>query len=334
MSRSLVTMPGHLGVGRVGHQQVHAVRAEPREPAEVGEPAVQRQLVHLEVAGVQDHAGRRADGDRERVRDGVVHREKFKPEGTERLAGAGRRFHGGGREPVLGELASDQAEGQLRADQREVGALAEQVRDGADVVLVGVGEHHRLDLAEAAVQVGEVGQDQVHPRLVGLGEQHPAVHDEQPPGVLEHGHVPADLAEAAEPDDAQSALGQGRGGGEARMRVAHQATPLVLPTSRALRLVAPEARQLAGREAGPRRRDTAGAGSCGPGSLRRPAAWGRHAAPPGSFTPPATRSVRSRSTCCGVASISGPRTVPPGSPSRLSAALVAIAPWVRVMMPM
>ena len=83
--------PGYLGVGRVGHQQVHAVRAEPREPAEVGEPAVQRQLVHLEVAGVQDHAGRGPDGDRERVRDGVVHGEKLEPEGPNDWRVAGRR---------------------------------------------------------------------------------------------------------------------------------------------------------------------------------------------------------------------------------------------------
>jgi hypothetical protein len=51
-------------------------------------------------------------------------------------------------------------------DQRDVRALPEQVRDGADVVLVGVREDERLDLVEPALEVAEVGQDQVHAGLV------------------------------------------------------------------------------------------------------------------------------------------------------------------------
>ncbi len=44
---------GNLGVGRVGQQQVDALVAQSGEAGQVGEPAVQRGLVHLEVAGVQ-----------------------------------------------------------------------------------------------------------------------------------------------------------------------------------------------------------------------------------------------------------------------------------------
>ena len=75
ISRSGGDEPGHLGVGGVDQEQVDALVAEPGEPAEVGQPAVERQLVELDVAGVQHQAGRRADADRERVRDGVVDRE-------------------------------------------------------------------------------------------------------------------------------------------------------------------------------------------------------------------------------------------------------------------
>ena len=46
-----------------------------------------------------------------------------------------------------------------------------------------------------------------------------------------------------------------------------------------------------------------------------------------SFTPPAARSVRKRSTSGSVAFDSGSRTGPPGSPSRPSAALVMMTPW-------
>ncbi len=202
---------GDLGVGGVGHEQVDALGAAPREPAQVGEPAVQRQLVHLEVAGVQHHPGRGGDGHRERVRDGVVDREELQVERAERLAPALRDLRRGRRDPVLGELAADQAQGQPGADQRDVVPLPQQVGHRADVILVRVGEDHRLDVVEPAVQRGEVGQDQVHAGLVRLGEQHPAVHDQQAALVLEHGHVPADFAQAAKAHDAQRAGGSGGG---------------------------------------------------------------------------------------------------------------------------
>ena len=127
---------------------------------------------------------------------------------------------------VLGELGLDQRQRQLRPHERDVAPLAQQVRHGADVVLVRVGQHHGLDVVEAIPDVFEVGQDQVDAGLVGLGEQHPAVDDQQPAVVLEDGHVAADLAEPAQRDDAQAALGQRRRRPELGMGVAHPATPL------------------------------------------------------------------------------------------------------------
>ena len=56
----------------------------------------------------------------------------------------------------------------------------------------------------------EVGQDQVDAGLLDVGEQHPAVDDQQLAVVLEDGHVAADRAEPAERDDPQAALGQRR----------------------------------------------------------------------------------------------------------------------------
>ena len=56
-------------------------------------------------------------------------------------------------------------------------ALAQQVRHGADVVLVAVGQHQRVDVVEAVPDRVEVGQDQVDAGMVLLGEEHPAVDD-------------------------------------------------------------------------------------------------------------------------------------------------------------
>ena len=83
--------PGHLGVGRVHQEQVDTLVAELGEPAEVGEPAVQRQLIELDVAGVQHGAGRCADADRQRVRDRVVDREELQVERARPCGGRPRR---------------------------------------------------------------------------------------------------------------------------------------------------------------------------------------------------------------------------------------------------
>src|SRR3954463_5332750 len=69
--------PGHLRVGGVRQQQVDAGQPEPGEGAEVGEDAVQRELVHLEVAGVHERPRGRVHGDGEGVGDRVVDRDEL-----------------------------------------------------------------------------------------------------------------------------------------------------------------------------------------------------------------------------------------------------------------
>ena len=93
--------------------------------------------------------------------------------------------------------------------------LAQQVGQRADVVLVSVSEHDRVDVGEAVAEVRPVRQGEVHAGRVGLAEQHAAVDDEQPAAVriqpmLEHRHVAADLGDAAQRDNPQDGVGQGR----------------------------------------------------------------------------------------------------------------------------
>ena len=77
------------------------------------------------------------------------------------------------------------------------------------------------NLVQPVLEVAEVGQDQVHAGLVGIGEQHAAVHHEQAAAVLEDRHVPADLADPAQGDDAQAFRCQRGRQAEIRVRVAH-----------------------------------------------------------------------------------------------------------------
>ena len=133
---------GDLGVRGVGEEQVDPLLAEPGERPQVGDPAVERELVHLEVAGVQHGAGAGADRDREGVGDGVVDGDELELERPERQAvPLLDDVVDGLLEPVLAELGVEQREGELGADERDVLALAQEVRRGADVVLVTVGQH-------------------------------------------------------------------------------------------------------------------------------------------------------------------------------------------------
>ena len=120
-----------------------------------------------------------------------------------------------GLDAVLVELGRDQRQGQPRAEDGDVAALAQQVGQRADVVLVAVGQHDGVDVVEPVAEGRPVGQRDVDAGGVGLAEQHAAVDDEQPAAAgLEHRHVAADLLDAAERDDAQAA--RARGGGSAR----------------------------------------------------------------------------------------------------------------------
>ena len=156
---------GNLGVGRVRQQQIDALAPEPGEAAEVGDAPVERELVHLEVAGVQDGARRRADGRRASA-SGIEwltaknsHSNGPKLALPSSMTSSISRLH-----PVLGELGPQQRQGEAAADHEQVRTLAQQERHRADVVLVRVGEDDGLDVAEPIADGAEVRQDQIDAR--------------------------------------------------------------------------------------------------------------------------------------------------------------------------
>src|SRR3569833_1957785 len=156
-------------------------------------------------------ARRRLLGDGQRGGDRVVDVDELAVERPGDVVVTGADLDQHRIDPVLAQLGADQGEGEPGADQRDVPAQPQQVGHGADVVLVPVGQDDGDDVTEAVLEDAEVGQDQVDAGLLGLREEHPAVDDQQLALELEHGHVPADLAEAAEGHDPESALGQPRG---------------------------------------------------------------------------------------------------------------------------
>ena len=97
---------------------------------------------------------------------------------------------------MLVELRLHEPERQPRREHLAHADLAQQVRQCADVVLVRVREDDRADLA--ALQVAEVGEDQVDPEMLVARKREPRVDHERLASELEDGHVLADLAESAE----------------------------------------------------------------------------------------------------------------------------------------
>ena len=109
--------------------------------------------VDLEVAGVQDHALRGVHGDRVGVGHRVGDRDELDVERADRdrLAVADRLHVGLLRETGLVDAVAGQAERQPRSVDRQRAvaqvadavAVAQEVLDRPDVVLVSVGEHQR-----------------------------------------------------------------------------------------------------------------------------------------------------------------------------------------------
>ena len=76
----------------------------------------------------------------------------------------------------------------------------------AGVVFVTVGDDDAAQLVLALHDVGEVGQDEVDPGMVVVGEHDAGVDDDHVVPVLEDGHVLADPVQPAERDDAEAVL--------------------------------------------------------------------------------------------------------------------------------
>ena len=69
------------------------------------------------------------------------------------------------------------------------------------MVLVGVGEEGGLDPIGVLTEIGEIGEHEVDPGHVGLGEHDPAVDHQDAIVDLEAEAIAADFAQPAEEDD-------------------------------------------------------------------------------------------------------------------------------------
>ena len=103
---------------------------------------------------------------------------------------------------VLGKLGVDDAAGQAgRIDGRV--DLAQDIGNGADVILMAMGDEIAAQLFLVALEVGRIRDNQVHAQHVVVREGHAAVDDHDIAAVLDDRHVLADLIETAQGDNLQ-----------------------------------------------------------------------------------------------------------------------------------
>ena len=204
---------GPLRVRRVPEQEIDAAVSELGELPDIGAEAVDRRVVELVVARVQDAAGRGLEHDRHAVRDRVRHAYEVSPERPD-LHGLGIRIDllqlRDVQEPVLVELRLDEPERQLRPPDLRDADRPHQIRQRAYMVLVRMREEQGADLTVVLLQVPEVREDQVDPEVLVAREGEPCVDDHDLAADLVDHHVLAHFAEAAERDDSQCLVGHTR----------------------------------------------------------------------------------------------------------------------------
>ena len=89
--------------------------------------------------------------------------------------------------------------------------LAREIRNAADVIFVSVGDQQRAQLVGPLANVGEVVDDDVDAEHLVVGEHQAAIDDDEIVVGLDHRHVAADLAAAAQRDDANVGPGRRQG---------------------------------------------------------------------------------------------------------------------------
>ncbi len=138
-------------------------------------------------------------------------------------------------EAVLLQFVAQQPQGQAGAVDRRIAQPLQQEGDGADMVFVAVGQDQGADVAGAAVESRDVGEDQIDPEHVGLGEHQAAVDDEDFAAALQGHQVQADLPQPPQGEEADGIGMQRLGGRRGRQGFSgHDSPPVGSPRAAAI----------------------------------------------------------------------------------------------------
>src|SRR5215211_1934405 len=174
------------GVGGIADQGKNALVAERPQPSFVSRRADDRRRVDLPVTGMQDGAERRADDQGIGFRNRMGDRHVFELESTDREAPAERDDLD--RDLRSAGLALALGLKQCRRERRGVDRnlqLRPQVQEGADMILMGMGEDDAGKVSPLLDEITDVRIDEVDPRKVLLaGDRHADINREPGPAAL------------------------------------------------------------------------------------------------------------------------------------------------------
>src|SRR6267142_986186 len=188
-----------LNVCRIGEESKDTLIAITSERRDVKAGSVNRCVVNLEIAGVNDDAKWSAHGKRDAVNRAVRDGDEFDFVWTDFNAAARNDFaqRGGIQQAGFFEALFDQRECETRAKDRNI-EIAKDVRKRADVIFVSVGENDGADEMTILLEVGDVRNDKVNAEELGFREHHTGVYDDDVVAEAKRHHVHAKFAETAE----------------------------------------------------------------------------------------------------------------------------------------
>ena len=194
---------GFFGIGAIAEEGQNALAAQFAKADQVDGLAGDGGEIHLEIAGVDDEPRRGTDGKGTGIGYGMVDTDELDAHG-----GAGRDGIAGLdgiqlaliEDAVLLELAADEPDGKGGGVHRGLDLL-EQEGQGADVVLVPMGDEDAADLGRVFLQIGEIRDDQIDTGQVVIREGGAAIHNKDILLGLKDSQVLADLAQAAQGND-------------------------------------------------------------------------------------------------------------------------------------
>jgi hypothetical protein len=177
-------------LGKIGHLAVNGIRVE------------------FEIAGMDDGAERRRDGQRHAVHHRVRHMNELDAKGSSlhhllRLDPLKSRLKW---QLVLVQPALDQRQREGCAVDRHI-ELGQEVRDRPDVILVGMRQEQRPHAIAIFHQVREIRRDDIDAQQLGFGKHHAAIDDDDVVAIAQRHDVHAELAEPAQRDQAERTVG-------------------------------------------------------------------------------------------------------------------------------
>src|SRR5664279_686563 len=166
---------------------------------QVEEAVVRGGGIDLEVAGVEQGAERRVNGQRHAVHQAVrdldgIDRER--PD-LKALAGSDLVEHGIVQLTMLFQFAFHIGQGEFGAVDRDV-QLGEEPGQRSDVIFVAVGENNGAYMGAILDQVGDIGDNDVHTQQLGFREHESGVNDDNVVAPANGHAIHAEFAESPE----------------------------------------------------------------------------------------------------------------------------------------